>query len=166
VSFLENSDQADLRKESLLHQYHYLKRRASANFTYNEAGRRTLTPPDAYLKGAWYPGGFNPCTYQVKTRFHKVCFRNATCTGYCEGSHVMRYGERDIDLQEASDFMGRGNKGGFKPEESPPSSSSSSSSKVEGSIKDEAAAAASEEGNVRVHQRDAELMPLWWGCSR
>jgi hypothetical protein len=20
----------------------------------------TLTPPDPYLKGAWYPGGFNP----------------------------------------------------------------------------------------------------------
>jgi adenylate kinase len=23
-------------------------------------GRCTLTPPDPYLKGAWYPGGFNP----------------------------------------------------------------------------------------------------------
>jgi hypothetical protein len=24
------------------------------------AGRRTLTPPDPQLKGAWYSGGFNP----------------------------------------------------------------------------------------------------------
>jgi hypothetical protein len=24
------------------------------------AGRCTLTPPDPQLKGAWYPGGFNP----------------------------------------------------------------------------------------------------------
>jgi hypothetical protein len=32
-------------------------------------GRCTLTPPDPYLKGAWYPGGFKPCTYQVKNRF-------------------------------------------------------------------------------------------------
>jgi selenocysteine lyase/cysteine desulfurase len=28
------------------------------------AGRCTLTPPDPSLKGAWYPGGFNPCTYK------------------------------------------------------------------------------------------------------
>jgi hypothetical protein len=26
---------------------------------------RALTPPDPQLKGAWYPGGFNPCTYKV-----------------------------------------------------------------------------------------------------
>jgi hypothetical protein len=25
-------------------------------------GRCTLTPPDPQLKGAWYPGGFKPCT--------------------------------------------------------------------------------------------------------
>jgi hypothetical protein len=35
----------------------------------------TLTPPDPWLKGAWYPGGFKPRTYQVKTRF-----QNATRT--------------------------------------------------------------------------------------
>jgi Ca2+-binding EF-hand superfamily protein len=34
-----------------------------------------LTPPDPQLKGAWYPGGFNPCVYQVKTRFQNVSFR-------------------------------------------------------------------------------------------
>jgi hypothetical protein len=33
------------------------------------AGRRALTPPDPRLKGAWYPGGLNPRTYQVKNRF-------------------------------------------------------------------------------------------------
>jgi hypothetical protein len=31
-----------------------------------------LTPPDPQLKGAWYPGGFNPCTYQVKSRFQTL----------------------------------------------------------------------------------------------
>jgi hypothetical protein len=35
-------------------------------------GRCTLTPPDPQLKGAWYPGGFNPCAYRVKTRFQNV----------------------------------------------------------------------------------------------
>jgi hypothetical protein len=34
-----------------------------------KAGRRALTPPDPRLKGAWYPGGLNPRTYQVKNRF-------------------------------------------------------------------------------------------------
>ena len=28
-------------------------------------GRCTLTFPDPQLKGAWYPGGFNPCTYRI-----------------------------------------------------------------------------------------------------
>jgi hypothetical protein len=37
-----------------------------------KVGRRTLTPPDPQLKGAWYPGGFNPCIYQVKNRFQNV----------------------------------------------------------------------------------------------
>jgi hypothetical protein len=40
-----------------------------------EAGRCTLTPPDPQLKGAWYPGGFNPCTYRVKNRFQNVPFK-------------------------------------------------------------------------------------------
>jgi hypothetical protein len=40
-----------------------------------KVGRRTLTPPDPQLKGAWYPGGFNPCTYQVKNRFQNVLFK-------------------------------------------------------------------------------------------
>jgi hypothetical protein len=35
-------------------------------------GRCTLTPPDPQLKGARYPGGFNPCTYQVKKRFQNL----------------------------------------------------------------------------------------------
>jgi hypothetical protein len=33
-----------------------------------------LNPPDPYLKGAWYPGGFNPCAYEVKNRFQNVPF--------------------------------------------------------------------------------------------
>jgi hypothetical protein len=33
---------------------------------YTEVGRCTLTPPDPQLKGAWYPGDFNPCSYQAK----------------------------------------------------------------------------------------------------
>jgi hypothetical protein len=40
-----------------------------------EAGQRTLTPPDPQLKGAWYPGGFKPCTCQVKKRFQNVPFK-------------------------------------------------------------------------------------------
>jgi hypothetical protein len=38
-------------------------------------GRCALTTPDPQLKGAWYPGGFNPCTYQVKNRFQNVPFK-------------------------------------------------------------------------------------------
>jgi hypothetical protein len=38
-----------------------------------------LTPPDPSPKGAWYPGGFSPCTYQVKTWFQSL-LSNATCT--------------------------------------------------------------------------------------
>ena len=37
-----------------------------------EVGRRTLTPPDPQLKGAWSSKGFNPCTYQVKNRLQTV----------------------------------------------------------------------------------------------
>jgi hypothetical protein len=33
---------------------------------------RLVTPPDSQMKGGWYPGGFNPCAYQVKTGF-KTC---------------------------------------------------------------------------------------------
>jgi hypothetical protein len=40
-----------------------------------QVGRCTLTPPDPQLKGAWYPGGFKPCTCQVKTRFQNVAFK-------------------------------------------------------------------------------------------
>jgi hypothetical protein len=38
-------------------------------------GRCTLIPPDPQLKGAWYPGGFNPRTYRVKNRFQNVPFK-------------------------------------------------------------------------------------------
>jgi hypothetical protein len=41
-----------------------------------------LTPPDPQLKGAWYPGGFNPRTYQVRNRFQNLGFQNATCYRY------------------------------------------------------------------------------------
>jgi hypothetical protein len=37
--------------------------------------RCTLTPPDPQLKGAWYPGGFNPCAYQADNRFQNVPFK-------------------------------------------------------------------------------------------
>jgi hypothetical protein len=41
-----------------------------------------LTPPDPQLKGAWYPGGFNPRTYQVKTRFQSLLSKcNLCCYG-------------------------------------------------------------------------------------
>jgi hypothetical protein len=64
-----------------------------------EVGQCALTPPDPQLKGAWYPGGFKPCTYQVKTQFQNL-LSNSTCTAtprstsasntgcqsWCEGS--------------------------------------------------------------------------------
>ena len=34
-----------------------------------------MTPPDPSLKGAWYPGGFNPCTYQVNNPVSKFAFQ-------------------------------------------------------------------------------------------
>jgi hypothetical protein len=34
-----------------------------------------LTPPDPQLKGAWCPGGFNPCVYHVENRFQNVPFK-------------------------------------------------------------------------------------------
>jgi hypothetical protein len=34
-----------------------------------------LTPPDPQLKGAWYPGGFNPRAYHVETRFQNAPFK-------------------------------------------------------------------------------------------
>ena len=34
-----------------------------------------MTPPDPQLKGAWYPGCFNPCTYQAKNRFQDLPFK-------------------------------------------------------------------------------------------
>jgi hypothetical protein len=37
----------------------------------DEVGRCTLTPPDTWLKGAW----FQSCTYQVKTRFRTLPFK-------------------------------------------------------------------------------------------
>jgi hypothetical protein len=37
--------------------------------------RCTLTPPDPQQKGAWYPGGFNPRTYQVKNPVSKCAFQ-------------------------------------------------------------------------------------------
>jgi hypothetical protein len=46
-------------------------------------GRRcTLTPPDPQLKGAWYPGCFNPCTYRVKNWFPNVPFKYTTLHRY------------------------------------------------------------------------------------
>jgi hypothetical protein len=39
-----------------------------------EVGRCTLTPPATQLKGAWYPGGFNPCVYQVKEMVSEFAF--------------------------------------------------------------------------------------------
>jgi hypothetical protein len=48
-------------------------------FQVAKVGRCTLTPRDPYLKGAWYPGGFNSCADQVKSRFQTLP-SNSTCT--------------------------------------------------------------------------------------
>jgi hypothetical protein len=48
---------------------------ALAKITSRVVGPCTLTPPDPQLKGAWYPGGFKPRTYQVRNRFQNVPFK-------------------------------------------------------------------------------------------
>jgi hypothetical protein len=44
-----------------------------------------LTPPDPQLKGAWYPGGFNPCTYQVRNPVSKCAFSKCNLHRYSAG---------------------------------------------------------------------------------
>jgi hypothetical protein len=52
---------------------------------------KLLTSPDPQLKGAWYPSGFNPCTYQVKNRFQSLPFK---CNLYrYSGESVVTQGE-------------------------------------------------------------------------
>jgi hypothetical protein len=55
--------------------------------------RCTLTPPDPQLKGAWYPGGFNPCTYQVKKPVSKCAFQmqRAPLTGWTPNYHAYAF---------------------------------------------------------------------------
>jgi hypothetical protein len=46
-------------------------------------GRCTLTPPDPWLKGAW----FQPCTYQVKNWFQSLLsYSTCTATTRCSPS--------------------------------------------------------------------------------
>jgi hypothetical protein len=59
-----------------------------------KAGRCTLTPPDPQLKGAWYPGGFNPCTCQVKNRFQNEPFK-------CNLAPLQKGGRGEIDQKAA-----------------------------------------------------------------
>jgi hypothetical protein len=55
-------------------------------------GRCTLTPPDPQLKGAWFPGGFNPCVYRVRTRFQNVAFK-CNLRRYAEYAHLIQWGQ-------------------------------------------------------------------------
>jgi hypothetical protein len=55
-----------------------------------------LTPPDPQLKGAWYPGGFKPCTYQVKNRYQNVPFK----------CNLHRYRKDDAQAMEAARSSG------------------------------------------------------------
>jgi hypothetical protein len=51
-----------------------------------------LSPPDPQLKGAWYPGGFNPCPDRVKTRFQDVPFKTQrNVRRYCEDENANNY---------------------------------------------------------------------------
>jgi hypothetical protein len=50
----------------------------------------SLTPPDPQLKGAWYPDGFNPCAYQVKTRFQSFPFKWVKSYRYNEDEPFIR----------------------------------------------------------------------------
>ena len=51
-----------------------------------------MTPPDPQLKGAWYPGVFNPRTYRVKTRFQNAPNLPFKCNlrRYSEGASDQR----------------------------------------------------------------------------
>ena len=50
-----------------------------------------MTPPDPQLKGAWYPGGFNPCLRPSSEKLvSSLCFQNATCARYTEGKDLER----------------------------------------------------------------------------
>jgi hypothetical protein len=61
-----------------------------------------LTPPDQQLKGAWYPGGFNPCTYQAKTRFQAL-LSNSNLYRYGGGKlEAMRDDDRAPDVRGAA----------------------------------------------------------------
>ena len=51
-----------------------------------------MTPPDPSLKGAWYPGGFNPCADQVKNRFQNVPFK-CDVRRYAAGKLVAELGK-------------------------------------------------------------------------
>jgi hypothetical protein len=62
-AFKFNLYRYDAAKATLLHEF----RRGGAV--------QLLTPPDPQLKGAWYPGGFNPCAYQAKTWFQAFAFK-------------------------------------------------------------------------------------------
>ena len=53
------------RKKTLRDFLRSRRRAAAAELGASVVGRCKLTPPDPQLKGAWYPGGFNPCTDQV-----------------------------------------------------------------------------------------------------
>jgi hypothetical protein len=47
-----------------------------------------LTPHDPHLKGARYPGGFNPRAYQVKIRFQNVPFKRVNLRRYGGGDRA------------------------------------------------------------------------------
>ena len=51
-------------------------------------GRCALTPPDPQLKGAWCPGGFNPCSYHAQNRFQNVCLSKRDARRYSQGASI------------------------------------------------------------------------------
>jgi hypothetical protein len=54
----------------------------------------SLTPPDPQLKGAWYPGGFNPRTYQATLWFQGLPFSMQLAPLQRGGVGVLRPAER------------------------------------------------------------------------
>jgi hypothetical protein len=54
----------------------------------NSVGRCTLTPPDPYLKGAWYPGGFKPLPLNINPGF-KICLSKFNLRRYSSELRVL-----------------------------------------------------------------------------
>jgi hypothetical protein len=55
-----------------------------------------LTPHDPQLKGAWYPGGFNPCAYEVRSWFQSLLSTKCNLCRYCKSKKTTDAAEEEV----------------------------------------------------------------------